>query len=260
MNIATYLAQKRARELAAFQPRPCCGDCARPLPECYCAVIRPHSSQLQIALLVHPDEARRGIATARLAKRCLSNALWFEGFDFRDHAEVNALIASPDVAPLLLYPGPKSRNLSAMTADERRAVFAGPKRPILFVVDGTWRHSRRMLRFSPNLQALPMISFSPTTPSRFRVRKQPRAYCYSTVEAIHHVLDLVEGDVPTRPHDNLIEAFDHMVERQLLHVSRGALRPYHRGLRVRSVDQQPHPELHSNSASRQIHVRDESQS
>ena len=70
-----------------------------------------------------------------------------------------------------------------------------------------------MLRLSPSLSDLPRLSFDPPGLSRFRIRKQPADICLSTLEAVHHLIDLFEP--PTRPHDHLLEIFDRMVERQI---------------------------------------------
>jgi DTW domain-containing protein YfiP len=76
-----------------------------------------------------------------------------------------------------------------------------------------------MIRQSENLKSLPRICFSPAKPSNFRVRKQPHPNCYSTIEAIHHTIELVGASqgfsTDQREHDKLLTAFDFMVERQL---------------------------------------------
>ncbi|MEQ1879159.1 MAG: DTW domain-containing protein, partial [Bdellovibrionia bacterium] len=63
------------------------------------------------------------------------------------------------------------------------------------------------------------IAFTPPAPSRFRVRKQPHEFCFSTIEAVHHAIELLgftQGfQTVGRAHDRLLSAFDHMVERQL---------------------------------------------
>ena len=70
------------------------------------------------------------------------------------------------------------------------ALVPAGRQLIVFVLDGTWKSVRKMLRLSRNLASLPMICFEPPSPSSYRIRRQPKAHCYSTIEAIHHVLDL----------------------------------------------------------------------
>jgi len=79
---------------------------------------------------------------------------------------------------------------------------------------------RKMIRLSHNLASLPAICFEPPLPSTYRVRRQPKSYCYSTLEAIHHVLDLFspsgsEASQSHLPHENLLTVFNSVIDRQL---------------------------------------------
>src|SRR5437868_14164259 len=91
----------------------------------------------------------------------------------------------------MLYPGMRSQNLTPLSQDERLDLFPQSKKLTIFVIDGTWATARRTVRQSQNLTNLPRICFSPVKPSTFRVRKQPNPACYSTIEAIHHTIELV---------------------------------------------------------------------
>jgi DTW domain-containing protein YfiP len=86
-------------------------------------------------------------------------------------------------------------------------------------VDGTWITARKTMQRSANLRNLPQICFDPPHPSRIRLRKQPKEYCFSTVEAIHHTIELLGVsfgfDTNSRRHDHLLEIFDQMVEQQI---------------------------------------------
>lgn len=117
---------------------------------------------------------------------------------------------------MILYPGQQAVNISSLSQEQREETFLTNKKLRILVIDGTWATARKMLNQSENLKNLPRICFSPAKPSNFRVRKQPQSYCYSTIEAIHHTIDLFQGDsVIPRKHDHLLEVFDAMVEKQL---------------------------------------------
>jgi len=228
MNLERYLEQRALRAAQSFRPRLRCEPCKRPSSECCCDQYKPFDSATQIVLLVHPYEAKRAIATARLTHRCLTNSLWFQGSVFESHPGVEAVLTDPTAAPVLLYPGRGARDLALPETHE--TLFPEGKRPVIFVLDGTWAQARRMRRLSTQLHSIPMVCFTPTRPSRFRVRKQPKANCYSTIEAVHHLLDMFydPGDPrpkAPRPHDNLLQVFDAMVEKQLRHQKRGFGRP-----------------------------------
>ena len=171
-------------------------------------------------ILIHRDEARNGVATGRMAHLCLENSWLLEGTDFSEHEKVNELLADPSLYPVVLYPGPIATDLSLLSPGARAGLFPSGKRPLVFVIDGTWRNARKMRRLSRNLKDLPQWSFSPRRPSQFRVRKQPRMECLSTIEAIHEVIELFDGGASRadagRPHDNLLDVFNSMVEMQVL--------------------------------------------
>jgi len=151
------------------------------------------------------------------------------GQDYSNRIEVNRLIGDSDNSCCVLYPGVGAKNLSQMESASRSALFEPGKRPVIFVIDGTWATARRTVRLSQNLAVLPRICFTPGRESRFRVRKQPKAHCVSTIEAIHEVIDLLgerEGFAwATGVHHGLMHVFDQMVERQLTFVKQTHAHP-----------------------------------
>ena len=81
-----------------------------------------------------------------------------------------------------------------------------------------------MIRLSKNLARLPMICFDPPTPSAYRIRREPRPECYSTIEAIHQVIELfafgtVSEAPSSRPHDTMLEVFRSVIYRQLTYTA-----------------------------------------
>ena len=163
---------------------------------------------------MHPAETKRAVATGRMAHRCLANSLIIEGAEFNDNQEVNALINDPKVYPVVLYPGAKSRDITHLSVQERRDIFPADREPVLFVIDGTWHQARKMLYRSTNLHQLPGILFTPSRLSGFKVRKQPRDQCFSTIEAIHELLTLLSTE-KDRPQDILLTVFEKMVAQQV---------------------------------------------
>jgi hypothetical protein len=107
----------------------------------------------------------------------------------------------------LLYPGPSARLISELPSDRR------PEQ--LVVVDGTWHHTKTLVREIPALRLLPRYSLAPTSPSRYRIRRAPNSLALSTVEATVAALRILEPE--TAGFDQLLDAFDAMVEGQLAH-------------------------------------------
>jgi DTW domain-containing protein YfiP len=214
------LGQRAMPLLARSDYRPSCWRCRRPLGGCYCFLIRPFASEPRMIILSQPREAKHRLGTGRMAHLCLSNSALIEGVDFTLDHRVNREIDNPLNFPVLLYPSNDSIDLSKLNCRERRALVPNWQRLVVFVLDGTWKSVRKMIRSSQNLRRLPAISFAPATPSAYRIRRQPRPQCYSTIEAIHQVIDLFAASgegcgAAARPHDNLLAVFASLVDRQL---------------------------------------------
>lgn len=219
MDLATYKFNKAQRLLKEPQYRTLCSVCIQPHFSCYCPLVSSFDPKISFVVLIHPIEVKRRIATGRMSHLCLQGSYLIQGQDYTQNAIVNQLIADPHFHSVILYPGLGSQNVSQLTRLEKEDLFPKTKKLRIFVIDGTWATARKMTRQSENLKALPRICFSPTTPSNFRVRKQPQPHCYSTVEAIHHTIELLgesqNFNVQERTHDKLLTVFNFMVERQL---------------------------------------------
>jgi hypothetical protein len=83
----------------------------------------------------------------------------------------------------------------------------------LVVVDGTWSQARVVVRDNPVLHALPRYAFETPEPTQYRIRKEPRAEYCSTIEALMHVLGVLEGE-PAR-FRALLDPMRAMIDAQL---------------------------------------------
>jgi DTW domain-containing protein YfiP len=226
VNVEKYLEKKRL--LAAAPParrmRELCNTCLQPRMMCYCCFVRGFDPKIKFVILIHRLEVRRRIATGRLSHLCLENSELMMGYDYSNHRRLTALIEDPANAPVILYPGRASLNLTPLDAGARANVFPAGKTPVVIVIDGTWGTAGKMLSRSANLHGVPRICFTPDRPSNFRVRKQPKKECFSTVEAIHQTIEMLGPgrgfDVAGRAHDALLSVFNVMVEQQLEYVRR----------------------------------------
>lgn len=219
MDVQHYLEHRQKISEEAPKYRELCPACIQPKFGCYCKYIQRFDAQIDFVILIHPVEVRRRIATGRMSYLSLENSRLIMGQDYSGSKPVNDLIADPARHCVILYPGMQSKNLTPMSQGERSGLFPQGRKLTIFVIDGTWATARRTVRQSQNLNVLPRICFSPEKPSNFRVRKQPNPACYSTIEAIHHTIELVGSsqgfDATMREHDKLLYVFDKMVELQL---------------------------------------------
>jgi DTW domain-containing protein YfiP len=220
MNVATYL--RRRAEALAHAPvlRLRCHHCLQPDFSCYCRWLKPFDPGLEFVILMHPIEQRRRIATGRMSHLNLRHSHLIVGHHLGENAQLNALLADPTRHCVMLYPGKKSTNLSTLSLEQRFDWIPAGKTLTVLVIDGTWATARQMVNQSPNLSdGVARVCFTPPTPSNFRVRQQPRVDCYSTIEAIHHTIELLGPacgfPVHAREHDSLLQVFDNMVARQI---------------------------------------------
>lgn len=143
------------------------------------------------------------INTARIAELALPNSERHVGVEFGELLRLRELLADQAAPPVLLYPGPGARDLA----------LEPPAGPItLVVLDGTWWQAQKLLKKNPELARLPRYGLAPSSPSRYRIRREPAVHCVSTIEAIVQALVALEGDGAVR---ELLRPFDAMVEHQL---------------------------------------------
>ena len=218
MDIETYKKRKQDLENTKPKTREFCITCCQPTFSCYCQHIQKFDPKIKFCILIHPIEQKRRIASGRMAHLCLENSELILGHDYSFNPEIENILNNPDYKPYVLYPGQGSLDISKPST-EKETLFPASKTPVIFVIDGTWATARQTMRLSENIKRLPRICFTPPGPSQFRVRKQPHENCYSTLEAIHHTIELLGNTCSfkneERTHDRLLDVFNQMVERQL---------------------------------------------
>ena len=165
-----------------FEPRSVCPRCERPTRVCYCAHLTSIDTRTRVVLLQHPREEDMAIGTARMASLCLPNSELHVGVD---SPELTRALSDPERPAALLYP-----------SDDAIDVLSDPPSGAitLVVVDGTWWQARKLVRKNPRLSALPRYAFKAPTPSEYRIRREPDETYVSTIEALVHVLGVLEGD------------------------------------------------------------------
>lgn len=192
-----------------------CYVCHRAKINCLCASIKPFSTKLHFVILMHDEEAKKQkTGTGRLSRLCLKNSELLIGTDFSADERVNALLSDPSYTPFVLYPGPKAFNFQTLGKD----MLPPGKTLLIFVIDGTWRTAKSLLRKSPNVSALPRISFAHSYLSQFKIKKQPMEHCVSTIEAIYYLCQEAEAagyeDCKAQK-EVLLAVFNKMVDIQL---------------------------------------------
>lgn len=205
--------------------RAVCATCRRPEVVCYCRHVAVIPTRTRVVIFQHTRERDVAINTARIASLCLPNAEIRVGVRF-DGASLARALGDASRPPVLLYPGPSAIDVEARP----------PSGPVtLVVVDGTWWQAKKILRENPALAALPRYAFRPAAPSEYRIRREPQNDFVSTIEALAHVLGVLEGD-RTRA-QAMLAPFRAMVDAQIAYArARGAAPRVYTRKRVGPVD------------------------
>jgi DTW domain-containing protein len=193
-----------------FEPRSVCATCTRPTRVCCCSLVPSIATDVRLVVVQHPRESRVPIGTASMAVRAVQGASLIVGTDVDQSTELRRILDDRERPAVLLWPGEGAEDLETTPV-------ATPA--TLVVVDGTWSTAKKLVRRNRILASLPRVRLSPKTPSRYRIRKEPRAECLSTLEAITMALGAIERD--RSKFEPMLAAFERMVDIQLSHERRG---------------------------------------
>ena len=189
--------------LPSAVPRARCWRCLRPRTTCLCGDLPRVETRTRLLILQHPRERMHALGTARIVGLSLPQA----EIHVADRGGLHRPLAVPDDAAVL-FPHADAADLAALAPAARPST--------LVVLDGTWAHARRLYRENPWLARLRHVRLHPREPSRYRIRREPRADYVSTVEAVVAALRLLEPD--TEGLDGLLTAFERMIDRQVAFV------------------------------------------
>jgi DTW domain-containing protein len=148
---------------------------------------------MPFTVLRHARESSKSTSSVRWARLVFPDC---EVVEYRSRAEPPDLV---DIRPgdWLLYPDESHGSASPSAAVQR-----------LWVLDGTWRQTRRMLRALPVLTRLPRLGVPPR-PTGIRLRAAPRSQALSTFEAMAGAVQRLEseslGEALLGIHDALVE-------------------------------------------------------
>lgn len=200
-----------------LEPRASCYRCFKPRVTCVCGTLPRVDNRTRVVVVQHPRERFHALGTVRLIANSLA----------RVRVDVPFAGLSLEAPPLgeravLLYPDAAAPELAA---HERLTDIV--------LVDGTWHHARTLLRDVPWLARLPRRRLRPSAPSRYRLRREPARDFVSSVEAITLALRTVEPELAGL--DELLAAFDAMIERQIELGATARSEPRERTRRAESV-------------------------
>ena len=153
---------------------------------CICAASPTYDLPTRLVLVMHRCELKKTTATGPLALLTLPNSeLRTHGYRERplDLGDLDV----PGRRVLLLFPRGNARPLD-------RGWLEQDGRPITLVVpDGSWRQAAKMARRLPGLDRVEVVKLPEGPPTRWGLRREPRADGLATFEAIARALGIIES-------------------------------------------------------------------
>ncbi|NRA31983.1 MAG: DTW domain-containing protein [Polyangiaceae bacterium] len=195
-------------------PRDECYRCFKPRQVCICGALQSVDNRTEITIVQHPRERAHPLGTARIAELGLSNCQLY--IPYKNHHKEHVPSFAPGTA--ILYPSSNAVSLESLAPEDH------PRH--LVVLDGTWHHAKTLYRDHAWLQSLPCVRLSPSTPSEYRIRREPNELAVSTIESIVHALRIIEPD--TANLESLLEGFRAMIDTQIEYIERGDTTPRER--------------------------------
>jgi len=173
-----------------------------------CKYVHPIDTTIEFIILMHPKEHQKiKNGTGFLTHLSLKNSKLIVGIDFTCNSTINNLIEEKNC--YMLYPDENA--LDVANVDMKKDNIE-----VIFILDSTWSLSKKMLKVSPNLEALKKISFTTSKTSEFKIKEQPESYCLSTIESTCELLEALHvKNIEDINLESFLEPFEKMVEFQV---------------------------------------------
>ena len=192
-----------------------CYKCYKPVSACLCKFIQEIDCGIKFVFLMHTKEAKRQrTGTGSLAHISLKNSEIIVGLEFSKNARFQELLHSDKYFPVLMYPGEDAWT----TQKEGFKEELNGRKLLAIIIDSTWFCSKKMIKLSTNIMALPKLSFSGEYRSIFTFKREPHPECVSTIETCYYLIrEFQESGLieKTSNPESLMDAFKMMIKFQL---------------------------------------------
>ena len=152
-----------------------------PASACICDVTPFLDISASFWLLMHYNEQYKPTNTGRLLLSSVGGGrtIWQRKEpDFR----LLHLLARKDRFPVLVYPQALAPNNPVADRDEVLKQQKQGRQPVFILLDSTWQQSRKIYNHSPYLHTLPVLSVTPSAPSRYQLRRSQKDNHLCTAE------------------------------------------------------------------------------
>ncbi|QBJ63932.1 DTW domain-containing protein [Pseudoalteromonas sp. DL-6] len=182
-----------------------CEQCLIAKHYCICEGAEYASCDAAVCLLMYHNESFKPSNTGRLIAEIVPDNYAFRWDRTSPDPALLALLNNDKYQPFVIFPAEDVETDRVVTQVE---TFAG-KQPLFIFLDGTWREAKKMIRKSPYLDNLPVLSITAEKLSDYRLRVAPHAHQLGTAEVAIMVLALAnEVDASTKLEQHFIKFRD----------------------------------------------------
>lgn len=154
---------------------------------CVCVLSKPQQITGQLTILLHPNEPERPSNTAKLITQIIPATSWHIWQRKDPPQQLLSMLKQPGLRPWLIFPA--DRPELSVRAKQWTTPPSGTV-DLFIILDGTWKEVRKIIRQSPWLSELPLLSFTPSQRTRYTLRRNPDAEHLCTAEIASEVLKL----------------------------------------------------------------------
>ncbi|WP_076920083.1 tRNA-uridine aminocarboxypropyltransferase [Pseudoalteromonas sp. SK18] len=182
-----------------------CEQCLIAKHYCICEGAEYASCDAAVCLLMYHNESFKPSNTGRLIAEIVPDNYAFRWDRTSPDPALLALLNNDKYQPFVIFPAEDVETDRVVTQVE---TLAG-KQPLFIFLDGTWREAKKMIRKSPYLDNLPVLSITAEKLSDYRLRVAPHAHQLGTAEVAIMVLALAnEVDASTKLEQHFIKFRD----------------------------------------------------
>lgn len=182
-----------------------CEQCLIAKHYCICEGAEYASCNAAVCLLMYHNESFKPSNTGRLIAEIVPDNYAFRWDRTSPDPALLALLNNDKYQPFVIFPAEDVETDRVVTQVETHA----GKQPLFIFLDGTWREAKKMIRKSPYLDNLPVLSITSEKLSDYRLRVAPHAHQLGTAEVAIMVLALAgEVDASTKLEQHFIKFRD----------------------------------------------------
>lgn len=177
-----------------------CPGCGLHLDLCICDLIPSLNLKTRVCLIIHQRELKRTTNTGKLAIKSLVNSeIRIRGDQDKIPLDLSDLF-SKEYRTVLFFPSQDAVELT------HEFLNKNPLPIQLIVPDGNWRQASKVGTRHPELANIEKVKLSTPNFAPNHLRAEHFAEGMSTLQAIAHALEIIEGPLASQPLLRLYEA------------------------------------------------------